>query len=90
LLRLAWRLAEPLGFAGRALPCSKFHGCGGSGEYLLEIGQRGAAKQCLVPKCALYPFRLGSNPWRPEASEATREVRRRNAAKIRQPAKFAG
>jgi hypothetical protein len=32
---------------------------------------------CLVPGCALYPFRQGSNPWRAEVSEARREAARR-------------
>jgi hypothetical protein len=27
-------------------------------------GSRAEVKDCLVPKCALYPFRLGTNPWR--------------------------
>jgi len=52
-------------------------------------GSHAEVKQCLVRTCALYPFRLGNNPWRPEASEATREVRRRNAARIRQPVNIA-
>ena len=25
---------------------------------------------CLVKNCALYPFRMGKNPWRPPVSEA--------------------
>lgn len=53
-------------------------------------GDRNEVKHCLVTQCKLYPYRQGKNPWRREVSEATREVRRRNAAKIRQPAKFAG
>ena len=52
-------------------------------------GNRAEVKDCLVQGCPLYPFRMGTNPWRPEASEATREIRRRNAAKIRQPVKIA-
>jgi hypothetical protein len=47
-------------------------------------GSRAEVKQCLVTACALYPFRLGKNPWRREVSQATREMRRRNAAKIAQ------
>ena len=35
---------------------------------------------CLVRRCALYAFRLGSNPWRAEVSEARREAARRLAA----------
>ena len=52
-------------------------------------GSRAEVEDCLVRSCPLYPFRLGKNPWRPEASEATREVRRHNAARIRQPANSA-
>jgi hypothetical protein len=37
-------------------------------------GSRAEVKQCLVRKCALYPYRLGNNPWRRQVSEATREV----------------
>ena len=48
-------------------------------------GSRAEVKDCLVPKCALYPFRLGKNPWRRELSEATRDLRRQNAAKIGKP-----
>ena len=55
-----------------------------------SCGSHAEVKDCSVPTCALYPFRLGSNPWRPEPSEATREVRRRNAAKVNEPAKIAG
>jgi hypothetical protein len=36
---------------------------------------------CLVKNCALYPFRMARNPWRAEATEAQREVSRRNAAR---------
>ena len=52
-------------------------------------GSRVDVEHCQVTKCRLFPFRMGTNPWRPEVSEATREVRRRNAAKIRQPVKIA-
>ena len=49
-------------------------------------GDRAEVKHCRVTACHLYPFRLGTNPWRPEPSEATRDLRRRNAAKIWKPA----
>jgi hypothetical protein len=41
---------------------------------------------CVVRGCALYPFRMGSNPWRAEASEARRAAARRLAA-VRQKAR---
>jgi hypothetical protein len=47
-------------------------------------GSRAEVKHCLVTGCPLYPFRLGKNPWRRGVPEATREVRRHNAAKIPQ------
>ena len=50
-------------------------------------GNKAEVRDCLVKDCALYPFRSGSNPWRPQASEATREVRRRNAARLNQGVK---
>jgi hypothetical protein len=37
---------------------------------------------CLVPDCALFPFRMGKNPWRAEATDAQREASRRNAARL--------
>jgi hypothetical protein len=30
-------------------------------------------RDCLVKNCALYPFRMGSNPWRAPVSEEHRE-----------------
>lgn len=38
---------------------------------------------CLVKTCALYPFRLGQNPWRPERSDAQREASRKALAKAK-------
>ena len=32
---------------------------------------------CLVRDCALFPFRLGTNPWRAPMSEERREVARK-------------
>ena len=54
-----------------------------------SCGNRAEVKDCLVQGCPLYPFRMGTNPWRTEASEATREVRRQNAAKTNESAKIA-
>ena len=48
-------------------------------------GNRAEAENCIIKDCNLYPLRLGKNRWRPEPSEATREVRRRNAAKLNNP-----
>ena len=38
---------------------------------------------CLVPDCALFPFRMGKNPWRAPVSEARREAGRRIAASFK-------
>ena len=43
-------------------------------------GSYGEVADCLVKSCALYPFRMGKNPWRVEVSEARREAGRRAAA----------
>ena len=42
-------------------------------------------RDCLVRNCALYPFRLGKNPWRAQASEAQRESGRRMAIAVKIP-----
>jgi hypothetical protein len=46
-------------------------------------GSHAEAADCLVKSCALYPFRMGKNPWRAEVSEARREAGRRFAASIK-------
>jgi hypothetical protein len=43
-------------------------------------GSHAEIADCLVKSCALYPFRMGANPWRAEASEAQREAARKAAA----------
>jgi hypothetical protein len=52
-------------------------------------GSHAEIVDCLVKNCALYPFRMGKNPWRAQASEAQREARRRTgqraAARLRKP-----
>jgi hypothetical protein len=35
-------------------------------------GNRAEVRDCLVRNWALWPFRLGGNPWKPERSEAQR------------------
>jgi hypothetical protein len=40
---------------------------------------------CMVSTCALYPFRMGKNPWRAEVSEARRDAARKAAANINKP-----
>jgi len=52
-------------------------------------GSPSEVADCLVKSCALYPFRIGRNPWRAQVSEAQRAVRRRTgqkaAARLRKP-----
>jgi hypothetical protein len=48
-------------------------------------GSPSEVADCLVKTCALYPFRMGRNPWRAEVSEARREAARRNAAGFKKP-----
>lgn len=40
---------------------------------------------CLVTTCPLYPFRLGTNPWRAERSDAQREASQKALAKAKSP-----
>jgi hypothetical protein len=46
-------------------------------------GSHTEVADCLVKTCALYPFRMGRNPWRVEVSESQREASRKNAAKLK-------
>lgn len=46
-------------------------------------GSHAEVADCLVKSRALYPFRMGKNPWRAEVSEAQREAGRRFAASIK-------
>jgi hypothetical protein len=51
-------------------------------------GSHTEVADCLVKTCALYPFRMGRNPWRVEVSRSQREASRRNAAKLKRPVKI--
>jgi hypothetical protein len=53
-------------------------------------GSHAEVADCLVKTCALYPFRMGRNPWRVKASESQREASRRNAAKLKETVKITG
>jgi hypothetical protein len=46
-------------------------------------GMASEVRDCLVRNCALYPFRMGKNPWRVKVSESQQEASRRNAAKLK-------
>lgn len=46
-------------------------------------GLRSEVTDCLVRTCALWPFRLGTNPWRAEVSEARRQSAREAFARIK-------
>jgi hypothetical protein len=53
-----------------------------------SCGSRSEVANCVVKTCALYPFRMGRNPWRVEVSESQREASRRNAARLKGTAKI--
>jgi hypothetical protein len=36
-------------------------------------GMASEVRDCLVRNCALYPFRMGTNPWRAPATEGQRQ-----------------
>jgi len=44
-------------------------------------GMQSEVRDCLVHDCALFPFRLGTNPWRTPMSEERRAVARETFAK---------
>jgi hypothetical protein len=44
-------------------------------------GSHSEVADCVVRACALYPFRMGTNPWRAPPTEAKREAARRIAAR---------
>jgi hypothetical protein len=46
-------------------------------------GMASEVRDCLVRNCALYPFRMGTNPWRAPVSDEHRQ----RAARIRFAAK---
>lgn len=50
-----------------------------------SCGDRNEVKNCLIPSCALYPFRLGKNPFRAkrELTEEQRQVCRDRFEKAR-------
>ena len=43
-------------------------------------GIQAEVRDCLVRNCALYPFRMGSNPWRASVSDQQREASRQRIA----------
>jgi hypothetical protein len=54
-------------------------------------GMASEVRDCLVRNCALYPFRMGTNPWRAPVSDDQREAtRKRFAAKNRPSSKGNG
>jgi hypothetical protein len=46
-------------------------------------GMQSEVRDCLVRDCALYPFRMGSNPWRAPATEEQRRSGARVAIAVR-------
>ena len=50
-------------------------------------GQPSEVRLCTAVACPSWPFRMGSNPWRKEATEAQREARRKAGARLARSAK---
>jgi hypothetical protein len=46
-------------------------------------GMQSEVRDCLIRNCALYPFRMGSNPWRPPVSDEHRQRASRIAIAVR-------
>jgi hypothetical protein len=46
-------------------------------------GSPAEVRDCLVRNCALFPFRMGKNPWRAPLSDAAREKRRQHLAGLK-------
>jgi hypothetical protein len=46
-------------------------------------GSRAEVRNCLVPDCALFPFRMGKSPWRAPVSDTVREKRRKQLADLK-------
>lgn len=46
-------------------------------------GSKAEVRDCLVRKCALFPFRMGKSPWRAPLSQAGRERRRQHLADLK-------
>lgn len=44
--------------------------------------QPGEVRKCVATSCPLWPYRMGTNPFRPPPSEAQRDACRRNAARL--------
>ena len=45
-------------------------------------GSANEVRLCTAVSCPAWPFRLGSSPWRPPASEAQREARQQAGARL--------
>jgi hypothetical protein len=45
-------------------------------------GSANEVRLCTAISCPAWPFRLGSSPWRPPASEARREAQRKAGARL--------
>ena len=45
-------------------------------------GSANEVRLCTAVACPAWPFRQGSSPWRPPASEAQREAQRQSAARL--------
>jgi hypothetical protein len=45
-------------------------------------GSANEVRLCTAISCPAWPFRLGSSPWRPPASEARREAQRQAGARL--------
>jgi hypothetical protein len=43
-------------------------------------GMQSEVRDCFVRNCALYPFRMGSNPWRAPVNDEQREASRQRIA----------
>lgn len=48
-------------------------------------GNPAEVRACVAVKCAAWPFRMGTNPWRAPVSEARREQARRNGERLKRP-----
>jgi hypothetical protein len=48
-------------------------------------GMASEVRDCLVRNCALYPFRMGTNPWRAPVSDDQREAARKRFATKNRP-----
>ena len=44
--------------------------------------QPSEVRLCTAVACPSWPFRMGANPWRKEASDAQREARRKAGARL--------